>query len=110
MDKPNPCIFFARNLFLWYSEIWIHCIGRSKVFEDLFRWKNPRLSGISKVDLPKIGDSVRILGDKNNTSHQVVLVTCGGLKIFLKGITGDYAPEMLIKIETEKMNKIMIPI
>lgn len=76
------------------------------MFEDLFRWKDRRLSDISKVDLPRVSDSVRILGDKNNTSHEVVLVTCGGLKIFLKGITGDYAPEMLIKIETKKMNKL----
>lgn len=69
---------------------------------DLFRRNNPRLNGISKDDLPRIGDRACIVGDINSTSYEVVLVTRGGLKVFLKGIKGDYAPEMLIKIETKK--------
>jgi|GEM_PF-3362555 len=64
--------------------------------------RGPDLHGIPKADLPKIGDSVRIVGDKANTTHKIALITNGGLKIFLKGITGYYSPDSLIKI----LNKI----
>jgi len=73
-------------------------------FKSLIGWmrRGPDLHGIPKADLPKIGDSVRIVGDKANTTHKIALITNGGLKIFLKGITGYYSPDSLIKI----LNKI----
>lgn len=71
--------------------------------QSLIDWmcRRPNLHGIPKDDLPKVGDSVRIVGDKTHTIYEIVLITNGGLKIFLAGITGDYSSDKLIKIQKE---------